>query len=65
MPVPICVTRPVPLITPANVSVSLRLNDQRAVVDDVAGDAAGGAAVAELQRAGADRRAAGIGVVGR
>ena len=35
---------------------------QRAVVDDVAGDAAGGAAVADLQRAGADRRAAGVGV---
>ena len=29
---------------------------QRAVVDDIADDAAGGAAIAELQRAGADRR---------
>ncbi len=38
------------------------VEDERAVVDDVAGDAAGGAAVAELQRAGADRRRAGVGV---
>ena len=38
------------------------VEDERAVVDDVAGDAAGGAAVAELEGAGGDRRRAGVGV---
>ena len=39
------------------------VDDERAVVDDVAHDRAGGAAIAELQRARIDRRAAGVGVV--
>src|SRR5262249_24914883 len=36
---------------------------ERGVVDDVAGDAAGGARIAELQRPGADRRPPGVGAV--
>ena len=41
------------------------VEDECAVVDDVAGHAARGAPVAELQRAGADRRNARVGVVAR
>ena len=41
------------------------VEDQRSVVDDVAGDTAGRAAIAEPKRAGADRRGAGVGVVPR
>ncbi len=36
---------------------------QRGIVDDIAGDAPGGAAVADLQRARADRRDPGVGIV--
>ena len=39
------------------------VEDQRSIVDDVAGDAAGRAAIAERERAAADRRGAGVGVV--
>src|SRR5258705_205836 len=35
---------------------------ERSVVGDIAGDAAGSAAIADLQRAGADRRPTGVGV---
>ena len=40
------------------------VEDERAIVDDVAGDRAAGAAIAELQGAGADRGAAAVAVVG-
>ena len=65
MPVPIWLTLPVPRDHAGKRDGVAAVERQRAVVGDVADDAAAGAAIAELQRAGADRRAAGIGVVGR
>ena len=56
------VSAPVPLITPAKVSASLRLNASAPLSTTLPAIAAGGAAIADLQRAGADRRAAGVGV---
>ncbi len=41
------------------------VDDECGVVDDVAGHAARGAAITDLQRAGADRRVACVGVVAR
>ena len=41
------------------------IEHQGAVVGDVAGDAAGGSAIAQPQRARRDRRAAGVDIVGR
>ena len=58
MPAPICATPPLPEIVPAKVAMSVRLKASVAIVEDVAEDAAVGAAIAELQRAGRDRRAA-------
>ena len=62
MPAPAWVSEPVPLIAPAKVTASLRLNTSAALSTMSPANAAGGAAIADLQRAGADRRAAGIGV---
>ena len=62
MPGPICANAPVPEMTPPKVNVSVRLMAKVPLSTTLPTMRARGAAVAELQRAGADRRAAGIGV---
>ena len=49
-------------MTPAKVTVSERLKASVPLVEDVADDPAGGAAIADLQGAGRDGGAAGVGV---
>ena len=53
---------PAPLITPPKVTASLRLNASAPLVATLPDDAPGRAAVADLQRARADRRPARVGV---
>ena len=62
MPVPAWVSVPVPPIDAGIGQCIAAVEDQRGIVDDVAGDAAGRAAIADRKRAGADRRGAGVGV---
>ena len=61
MPVPILVSAPVPLMTPPGQRIAA-VERQVPLSTTSPVEAARGAAVAELQGAGGDRRAAGIGV---
>ena len=62
VPLPACTSWPLPEIA-LSVTASLRLTAQRSVVHDrAAAERAGRAAIADLQRAGADRGRAGVGV---
>ena len=62
MPLPACVIVPEPEMLPAKVGVSLRSKTSALLSVTGADDAAAGAAGADLQRAGADGGAAGVGV---
>ena len=66
MPVPACVRLPLPLMAPPKVGSSERLKTSAAVVGHrTRAQGAAGSAVADLQRAGGDRRAARVGVAAR